>query len=164
MRRQLLISMLAVAVVAVLALGIPLAFVLARLQVQEANRDLHSDAQRVATNLYQRNQAGLPINASFAVELGQQLPGRYVIIRYAQAAGPGFLVRTGTRPPRHDFRSATVSAGGNLIRVTVSADDSYLSGNLTKELLLIGGVALAARQHVGVDAQSDDRGGVAEPL
>src|SRR5271165_707386 len=144
MRRQLLISMLAVAVVAVLALGIPLAFVLARLQVQEANRDLHSDAQRVATNLYQRNQAGLPINASFAVELGQQLPGRYVIIRYAQAAGPGFLVRTGTRPPRHDFRSATVSAGGNLIRVTVSADDSYLSGNLTKELLLIGGVALAA--------------------
>jgi len=28
----------------------------------------------------------------------------------------------------------------------------------------VGGVALAARQHVGVDAQSDDRGGVAEPL
>jgi signal transduction histidine kinase len=140
MRRQLLISMLAVAVAAVLALGIPLAFVLARLQVQEANRALHSDAQRVATDMYQRFEGGLPIDSSFAVELGQALAGRYVVIRYRGH----FVVRTGTRPPKHDFRSATFGAGGNLMQVTVQADDSYLSGNLTKELLLIGGVALAA--------------------
>jgi len=39
MRRRLLISMLAVAIVAVLALGIPLGFVLGRLQVDEANQE-----------------------------------------------------------------------------------------------------------------------------
>jgi signal transduction histidine kinase len=142
MRRQLVISMLAVAVAAVLALGIPLAYVLARLQVQEANRALHSDAQRVAEDMYQRSEGGLPVGP-FAVELGQALAGRYVVIRN----NGHMLARTGAPPAKHDFRSATVSEGppgGERYEVTVEADDSYLSGNLTKELLLIGGVALAA--------------------
>ncbi len=142
MRRQLLISMLAVAVAAVLALGIPLAFVLARLQVQQANRALHADAQRVAEDLFQRNEGQLPVNASFAAELGRALAGRYVVIRN----NGQMLAKTGPPPAKHDFRSATVAAGpqGKQYEVTVEADDSYLSGNLTKELLLVGGVALAA--------------------
>ena len=99
MRRQLLISMLAVAVAAVLALGIPLGFVLARLQVDEANQALHRDAQSVAADLYQRNEGGLPIDSAFAGELGRALVGRYVVIR-----GSGHvLARTGARPASHDF-------------------------------------------------------------
>jgi signal transduction histidine kinase len=146
MRRRLLISMLAVAVAAVLALGIPLAFVLGRLQVDEANQALHRDALTVATDLYQRKQDGQPINSAFAAQQAGKLAGRYVAISY----GGHLLTTTGTKPPVHDYRSATVGvgpdirAGANLFEVTVEADDSYMSGNLTKELLLIGGVALAA--------------------
>ncbi|HSR83729.1 MAG TPA: HAMP domain-containing sensor histidine kinase [Streptosporangiaceae bacterium] len=138
MRRQLLISMLAVAVVAVLALGIPLGFVLARLQVDEANQALHREAQSVAADLYQRSEVNLPYDTSFATELGRALVGRYVVI---QDSGR-LLARTGTKPPAHDFRSATVDVGH--FEVTVAADDGYLTSNLAKQLLLIGGVALAA--------------------
>src|SRR5215472_6202195 len=107
MRRQLLISMLAVAVAAVLALGIPLGFVLARLQVDEANQALHRDAQSVAADLYERSANNLPIDPAFATELGRALVGRYVVI---QESGV-HLARTGTRPPAHDSRSSTVSEG-----------------------------------------------------
>ena len=54
MRRRLLISMIAVAVAAVLALGTPLAFVLRRLQLDEVSQSLHGDAQGVARDLYIR--------------------------------------------------------------------------------------------------------------
>jgi signal transduction histidine kinase len=146
MRRRLLISMLAVAVAAVLALGIPLGVVLGRLAVDQANQALHRDALTVATDLFQRHEDGLPIDAGLAGRLGGKLAGRYVVVRYEGHV----LASTGRRPPRRDSRSATVGigpdigGGANLIEVTVSADASYLSGNLTRELLLIGGVALAA--------------------
>src|SRR5215469_1256022 len=138
MRRQLLISMLAVAVAAVLALGIPLGFVLARLQVDEANQALQRDAQSVAADLYQRSVSGLPVDSSFATELGRALVGRYVVIQNMGQA----MARTGGPLPSHDTRSATASVGQ--FEVTVSSDDGYLTSNLAKELLLIGGVALAA--------------------
>jgi signal transduction histidine kinase len=138
MRRQLLISMIAVAVAAVLALGIPLGFVLARLQVDETNQSLHSDAQRIADDLYQRQQDLLPISPSFAAELGHRLAGRYLVVH---AGGQGFA----DTPPHHgsrDLRSETVTEGQFV--VTVSVDDGIVTGNLAKELVLIGGVALAA--------------------
>jgi signal transduction histidine kinase len=138
MRRQLLLSMLAVAVAAVLALGIPLGFVLARLQVDEANQALHRDAQSVAADLYQRSVGGLPFDSLFATELGRALDGRYVVIRDSGQ----LLARTGGRPPSHDSRSVTVIEGQ--FQVTVAADDGYVTSNLAKELVLIGGVALAA--------------------
>jgi signal transduction histidine kinase len=146
MQRRLLISMLAVAVAAVLALGIPLGFVLGRLQVNEANQALRHDAQTVATTLSQRMEDGQPIDAAYAALLGRPLVSRFVVIRY----NGHVLSTSGARPPKRDFRSETVgsgpvnSAGQSLFEVTVQADDSYLSGNLTRELLLIGGVALAA--------------------
>ena len=146
MRRRLLISMLAVAIAAVLALGIPLAFVLGRLQVNDATQALHRDAQVVATNLNQRFQAQQPINAAYASQLGRALSGRYVLIRMNGVV----IAHTGAWPGLHDYRSSTASVGeGNnpsvpLFEVTVEADDSVLSGNLARELLLIGAVALAA--------------------
>jgi len=124
MRRRLLISMLAVAVAAVLALGIPLGFVLGRLQVDDANQALHNDARDLARNLYERQQSADGIDASYAADQGRALVGRYVIIRMAR----GFTTTAGTRPTRRDYLHATVSepATNPMFVVTVEADDSYL--------------------------------------
>jgi signal transduction histidine kinase len=138
-RRQLLISMVAVAVAAVLALGIPLGFVLARLQVDETNQSLHSDAQRIADDLYQRHADLLPISPTFTAELGHRLAaGRYLVVRM------GGQVFANTRPQQgsRDLRSSTVTEGQ--FEVAVSVDDGIVTGNLAKELVLIVGVALAA--------------------
>ncbi len=148
MQRRLLISMLAVAIVAVLALGIPLGFVLGRLQVDDATQALQRDAQVLATNLYQRHQAAQPIDSAYAAQLGRALTGRYVIIQLDGIT----LAKTGVWPGPRDYRTATVTEGQGqgdnpsvpLVAVTVEADDSYLSGNLTTELLLVAAVALAA--------------------
>ncbi|MGH3303517.1 MAG: HAMP domain-containing sensor histidine kinase [Streptosporangiaceae bacterium] len=146
MQRRLLISMVAVAIAAVLALGIPLGFVLSRLQVNDATQALQRDAQGLAANLYQRSQAGLPVDASYAAQLGRELVGRYVVIRENGTT----LARAGVWPGARDYRTGTGTEGqGNnpsvpLFAVTVEADDSYLSGNLATELLLVGVVALAA--------------------
>jgi signal transduction histidine kinase len=136
MRRRLLVSMLAVAIMAVLALGIPLGFVLGRLQVDEANQTLRRDATTLATELQNRyTQApGLPVDAQ---QDARALTDRYVIVWEN-----GVLVtRTGARPPR-PFRSATVTT--STFKVYVAADNGDLSGNLTEELLLVGVVALLA--------------------
>jgi signal transduction histidine kinase len=144
MQRRLLISMLAVAVVAVLALGVPLAFVLGRLQVDGANQQLLHDAQEIATHLQhsytQRSSQGFP-----AVPVTQTAkdPDRYVKVWETTASGNTLApVTTGTRPPAHSSRSATYSTPN--FKVSVAADDADLSGNLVEELLLIGGVALVA--------------------
>jgi signal transduction histidine kinase len=129
-RRRLLISMLAVAVAAVLALGIPLAIVLGRLQVDQENTSLHHDAKEAALNVYQRFAAGLPLE--------DVVPGRYVTIKMNGRV----VARSGVRPPRRGYRTSSATDGP--IMVAVEGSDSALSGYLTGELLLIGGVALLA--------------------
>jgi signal transduction histidine kinase len=144
MQRRLLISMLAVAVVAVLALGIPLAFVLSRLQVDNANQDLLHDAQELATNLQNRYDEEPP-GSGLLVPIGSYTRplsnryGRYVIVR---ENNPTAMVTTGKSPPKHSSRSATVTSTN--FQVYVAADDAALSGNLDEELLLVAGVALLA--------------------
>ena len=135
MQRRLLISMVAVAVAAVLALGVPLAFVLTRLYVDEANQQLRRDAQNVAVNLQERMEAGLPLGAE---QLAAALSDRYVVI----SQPGGGTIREGSKPPAHDAMTATASSAN--FRVTVAADDSYVTGNVIRALLLIGSVALAA--------------------
>jgi len=135
MQRRLLISMMAVAVAAVLALGIPLAIAISRLQVNEASQQLHRDAQFVANNLQERRDTGLPADAQ---QLAAAEVDRYVVIK-----GPdGPVVHSGTKPAPHDSMTQTVTRG--LFTVTISADDSYVTGNILRALLLIGGVALVA--------------------
>jgi len=135
MQRRLLISMIAVAVAAVLALGIPLAIAISRLQVDEATQQLHRDAQNAANELQVRLNTGLPPGAK---ELGSSLTDRYVVI--TQIGGP--TVRSGTKPPAHDSMSATYSTSD--FQVYIAADDSYVTGNIVRALLLIGLVAAAA--------------------
>jgi signal transduction histidine kinase len=138
MQRRLLISMLAVAIVAVLALGIPLAFVLGRLQIEDANQELQHDAETVLSDLSQRSAVGLPGGTEGAVQAARTESHRYVEIWRDGI----WLTSHGRLPPKNDYRSQTVSEGE--FTVKVAADDADLSGNLTEELLLIGGVALVA--------------------
>jgi len=140
MQRRLLISMLAVAIMAVLALGIPLAFVLGRLQVDEADQTLRHDAQIVLNNLNERFQSRLPIGRVGAIHIASTVPDRYVEIW--QGSSPTPLAVEGIRPPKHDDLSQTLE--GQAFTVTVAADGSDLAGNPTEELLLIGSVALLA--------------------
>jgi signal transduction histidine kinase len=137
MRRRLLVSMLSVAIVAVLALGIPLGFVLGRLRVDEANQTLRRDATTLATELQNRyTQApGLPVDAA---QDARALTDRYVVVWQNGTV----VARTGARPPRHSFRSATVTT--STFKVYVAADNGDLTGNLVEELLLVGVVALLA--------------------
>jgi signal transduction histidine kinase len=134
-QRRLLISTLVVAVVAVLLLGVPLAFDLSRLRVGEASQQLRRDATTAATGLQERLDAGLPPDAT---EVGRSLPDRYVTI---VQRGVG-QVATGTRPPAgHTITAKDVTRD---FTVTVTADDSFVSGEVTSGLLMIGWLALLA--------------------
>jgi signal transduction histidine kinase len=134
-QRRLLISTVAVAIIAVLLLGVPLAFVAARLQVDEAAQQLRRDAQTLARGLQERADAGLPADAA---QLGRSLPDRYVLIR--QRGAPA--IQLGTRPPPGDTITERSVIGD--FAVTVEADDSFVAGSIADSLLLIGSVALAA--------------------
>jgi signal transduction histidine kinase len=136
-QRRLLISMIAVAVAAVLALGIPLAFVLSRLYVDEANQELHSDAKSLAIDLEERQGIGLPINAR---QQAAETASKYGFVKIQELGEPTITV--GSRPPVSDGISASVTITG--FTVTVAAADSYVAGKLIKALLLIGGVAILA--------------------
>jgi signal transduction histidine kinase len=137
-QRRLLISMIAVAVAAVLALGIPLAFVLTRLQVDEANQQLHRDAQEVVRSLEIKLGSGFPAGRLGMEHAARTLTDRYVVIK--QSGGP--TVRVGLRPPLHEVLTATVTSPP--YTVTVETDDSYVTGGVLRALLLIGGVAVGA--------------------
>jgi signal transduction histidine kinase len=137
MQRRLLLSMIAVAVAAVLALGIPLAIAISRLQVDEASQQLHHDAELTAKNLEIRLDSGQPPDPK---QQGALLTDRYVVIK---ELGPGgYTVRTGIKPPPHD--SMTESATTANFQVSITADDSYVSDSVIRNLLLIGGVATVA--------------------
>jgi signal transduction histidine kinase len=144
MQRRLLISMLAVAIMAVFALGVPLAFVLGRLQVDDANAILLRDAQNVATNLQERATSGLPDGSVGAAQAARPAPKT----DYVQIWRDGVLQATvGARPAGPGVRQekVTVPVGSlGTYTVSVEADHGDLAGNLTEELLLIGGVALLA--------------------
>jgi signal transduction histidine kinase len=137
MRRRLLVSTLVVAVTAVLLLGLPLAFVLSRLQISAADRQVQRDATTVAKTLQNRVNAGLPPAVLEVAAAAHSLPDPYISVR--QEGQPEFTV--GDRPQ-----------GGSIIRqaltkdfrVTVAADDSVEYGRLTAALALIGALALAA--------------------
>jgi hypothetical protein len=135
LQRRLLISTLAVAVTAVLLLGVPLGFALSRLRVGEANQQLRHDAMTLATGLQERLGAGLPPDAA---ELGRALPDRHVIIN--QRGGPRTTV--GVAPPPHD--TITGQASTRDFTVTVEADDSFVNGQVANGLVIISSLGLLA--------------------
>src|SRR6266700_651794 len=80
MRRRLLFSTLAVAIAAVLLFGIPLAFVMSRLQESSAHAQVQRDATTVARTLQNRVRSGLPADIADAADAARSLPDRYVSI------------------------------------------------------------------------------------
>ncbi len=136
MQRRLLISMIAVAVAAVLALGIPLAVAISRLEVDQVRAQLHRDAEQVARNLQIRLDAGFPPGARQLA--AATLSDRYVIVRQVG----GGTVTVGVEPPPNDAMTSTYGTAD--FSVTVETDDSEVSGNVLRSLLLIGAVAMLA--------------------
>jgi signal transduction histidine kinase len=134
-QRRLLVSTLAVAVAAVLLLGLPLAFVLSRLRVSEASQQLRRDATTLATGLQERVDAGLPADAD---GFARSLTDRYVVI--TQRGGTKAVA--GVRPPRHDTINGQDSTRD--FTVSVSADDSFVNGEVTDGVVMIGSLALLA--------------------
>jgi signal transduction histidine kinase len=137
MRRRLLISTLAVAVTAVILLGVPLAFVIGRLQVNELSNQVRRDASTLAGTLQEQVNDNLK---GTAAQLGRGLPDRYVII--IQRSAPQITV--GQRPPRDHLIRATAETKD--FTVTVEADDSTVADKVTRALLgigALGGLAIA---------------------
>ena len=135
MRRRLLISTLAVAVATVLLLGVPLVFVINRLQVSEASEQVRRDATTLARDLQGRVNAGLPSNAA---QVGSSLPDRYVVIKQYSAR----RVAVGTVPPLGD--TIVAQAVTRDFSVTVEADDTVLDSRQTQALLGSSALALLA--------------------
>jgi signal transduction histidine kinase len=136
MQRRLLISTVAVAVVAVMLLGLPLAFVLSRLDASLVSQQLRREAQTLADGLQQRVDSGFPVGAR--QEAGA-LTDRYVVISQNGAGRP---VAVGSRPPRRYIVRQQVTTSD--FTVTVEADRRKVSGPIYSSLLSIGAVALLA--------------------
>jgi signal transduction histidine kinase len=134
-QRRLLVSTLAVAVAAVLLLGVPLGFVVAGLKSRDANAQLKHDAAALATGLQERFDEGLPPDINGFARLWRD---RYVTI----VERGGGRATAGRRPPAHD--TITGSARTRDFTVTVAADDSIVIGQVTRGLVIIGSLALLA--------------------
>ena len=135
MRRRLLISTLAVSVTAVVLLGVPLAFVIGRLQLSEFSAQVRRDANTMARSLQEQVKAGIPVTTN---EVGKSLPDRYVIINHHSVS----RITVGTRPPRGHTISSQAETKD--FTVTVEADDSEVTGRMTRALVGVGALAALA--------------------
>jgi len=134
-QRRLLISTVAVAVAAVLLLGVPLAFSLISLENSQASRQLQRDASTLSRSLQERTDAGLPADPT---QLGRSLPDGYVFIKQRG----GGVTRVGTRPAANDaIRAQAVTPAFTVI---VEEDDSFVGDRIRSDLIKIGSLALLA--------------------
>ena len=138
MRRRLLFSTLAVAVIAVVLFGLPLAFVLIRLQTNAAHQLVQRDATTVARTLQNRLRSGLPPDPIDAADAAHSLPDRFVSI--SRDGGPP--ITYGGPPGTGDV--ITARAVTKNFRVTVVADDSVATEGVTEALVVTGSLALLA--------------------
>src|ERR1035441_9372666 len=131
-------STLAVVVTAVLLLGLPLAFVLSRLQISAATQQVQRDATTAARSLQARVNVGLRPDAFGAAAAARSLPDRYVSItqngRRTVTIGDPLRSRT----------AITAHAATKNFTVTIQADDSFRYSRVTGAMALIGSLALLA--------------------
>jgi signal transduction histidine kinase len=137
-RRRLLFSTLAVAVTAVVLFGLPLAFVLMRLQNNAAHQLVQRDATTVARTLQNRLRSGLPPDPTDAADAAHSLPDRFVSI----SRDGGVPVTFGGPPGPGDV--ITARAVTKNFKVTVIADDSVATEGVTKALVVTGSLAVLA--------------------
>ncbi|MER6814699.1 ATP-binding protein [Actinomadura nitritigenes] len=134
MRRRLLLSTLAVAVVAILLLGIPLAYAAHKLIYEEAGQSLDREASAIAGGVAYTLESRQPVTGA---AIAREYPGRYIAVTLPGGAA----VEAGPRP-RPGARQLTATAAGQGVRVRMSRPASQLKDQELRLLLFIGSLAL----------------------
>ncbi|WP_067831591.1 ATP-binding protein, partial [Actinomadura kijaniata] len=133
MRRRLLLSTLAVAIVAILLLGIPLAYATHKLIYEEARQSLAREASSILGGVALNLDANERPDES---KIAQAYPGRYIVITLPDDRA----ITAGPKPaPRTDLLTAGGTAGG--VHVQVSRPAAEVRDEALKQLLLIGSLA-----------------------
>ncbi|SFN80728.1 ATP-binding protein [Actinomadura madurae] len=132
MRRRLLLSTLAVAVVAILLLGIPLAYIAHKLVYEEAGRSLDREASSIAGGVGYRLESRLPVTGA---EIAREFPGRHIAITLPDG-------RTVTAGPPRRGRVLSAAAAHGAVRVRVSRPEAQVRDEALRRLLLIVSLAL----------------------
>ncbi|GIH22003.1 two-component sensor histidine kinase [Acrocarpospora phusangensis] len=135
MRRRLLSSMLLVAVIAVLLLGVPLGVVVVRLINDEAAQELNAEATRVLISVEYAISQEQPVDPK---QLASNYPNRYIQVAFRGIAP----IAVGTQPPAN--RSLTEDARSENGVVRVSRDTAQIDHEIRARLLLTIALALAA--------------------
>ncbi|MQY07305.1 ATP-binding protein [Actinomadura macrotermitis] len=134
MRRRLLLSTLAVAVVAILLLGVPLAYATHKLIYEEARQSLGREAASILGGVALDLQSRAQVDPG---KIAQAYPGRYISITLPDG-------RRVTAGPRPRPGAALLTAGGtaNRVRVEVARPAAGVQDEALRQLLLIGSLAL----------------------
>jgi signal transduction histidine kinase len=133
MRRRLLLSTLAVAVVAILLLGIPLAYATNRLIYEEARRALERETSTIL--------AGVQLNLSNseqvdAEQIAHNYPGRYIVVTLPDRTA----VTAGSKPPTGtELLTESRTSGG--VQVQIAQPAREVQDAALRQLLLIGMLA-----------------------
>ncbi|TMR03484.1 HAMP domain-containing histidine kinase [Actinomadura soli] len=132
MRRRLLLSTLAVAVVAILSLGIPLAYAAHKLVYEEAGRSLYREASSIAGGVGFSLETRRPVTGEM---IAREYPGRHISITL-----PDGRTLTAGPPRRGPVLTATQTEGA--VRVRVSRPEAEIRADALRLMLLIGSLAL----------------------
>ncbi|NDU75985.1 two-component sensor histidine kinase [Actinomadura sp. DSM 109109] len=132
MRRRLLLSTLGVAVVALLLLGIPLAYAAHKLVYEEAGRSLDREASSIAGGVGYSIEARQPVTAAV---IAREYPGRHVSVTLPDG-------RTLTAGPPRRGRVLSATAAYGRVRVRVSRPEAQVRDAALRLLLLVGSLAL----------------------
>lgn len=135
MRRRLLLSTLAVAVIAVLLLGVPLGVVNSRLVFEEARQRLQRDANAVASEVQFRLDADQQVTSAL---LARTYPDRFVRVQLPDRR----VVEAGRRPVGSLVSAEARSADGS--RIVVSEDADEVREDAVRSLLLIATIGMVA--------------------
>lgn len=130
MRRRLLLSTLAVAVVAILLLGIPLAYATNRLIHEEAQQSLEREASAVLAGVQFRWESKQPITGA---QIEGEFPGRYIVVTLPDET----TVTAGAKPPKGEHLLTDSRASGG-IHTTVSEAAADVEDDALRSMLLIG--------------------------
>ncbi|WP_131740087.1 ATP-binding protein [Actinomadura roseirufa] len=134
MRRRLLLSTLAVAVVAILLLGIPLAFATHKLIYEEAGQSLDREAAAIVGGVGYSIESHRPLTGE---KIAQEYPGRHITVTLPD----GRTVTAGRSPGRGE-RLLTATGAGDGVRVRIARPAAEVRAEALRPLLLIGSLAL----------------------
>jgi signal transduction histidine kinase len=132
MRRRLLLSTLAVAVVAILLLGIPLAYLAHRLVYEEAGRSLDREASSIAGGVGFSLESNRPVTGAV---IAREYPGRSITVTLPDG-------RTVTGGPGRHGRVLSAAASQGAVRVRVSRPEPAVREDALRLILLVVSLAL----------------------